>query len=224
MVSDLFQALWDFLFPAHCPLCHKYVKNKGDWCKPCLQQVCQPMRLPVPVPMQPFVGSAWALCIYRGGTRELLRRLKYRRQQSTLPYIQHLLLAAAADKGITALLSWCEAAVPVPLHVSREQQRGFNQSERIFAEWLQVHGVPMIRALQRVRPTLPMYKLTPEERRQNIKGAFVVCAAGSVAGKRILLVDDILTTGATLCACAQELKRAGAAEVRVLVLASDHRV
>ena len=187
MVSDLFQALWDFLFPAQCPLCHKYVKNKGDWCKPCLQQVCQPMRLPVPVPMQP-------------------------------------LLAAAADKGITALLSWCEAAVPVPLHVSREQQRGFNQSERIFAEWLQVHGVPMIRALQRVRPTLPMYKLTPEERRQNIKGAFAVCAAGSVAGKRILLVDDILTTGATLCACAQELKRAGAAEVRVLVLASDHRM
>lgn len=223
MVSDLFQALWEFLFPAHCPLCHKYVKNKGDWCETCLRQVCQPTRLPVPAPMQPVAGSAWALCLYRGGMRDLLRRLKYRRQQSALPYIHRLLAAADADKGIAALLAWSEVAVPVPLHASRERLRGFNQSERIFAVWLQVHGVPMVRALQRVKATLPMYELTPEQRRENLKGAFAVCAAASLAGKRVLLVDDILTTGATLGACAREIKRAGAAEVRVLVLASDHR-
>ncbi|WP_075429172.1 phosphoribosyltransferase family protein [Selenomonas sp. GACV-9] len=218
----MFQALWDFLFPARCPLCHKYVQNKGDWCEQCLRQACQPMRLPVSAPMQPILGNAWALSVYRGGTRELIRRLKYRQQRSALPYIRRLLSTAAKDEGIAALLAWCEIAVPVPLHVSRERQRGFNQAELIFGEWLQEHGVSMVRALQRVRSTQPMYQLTLEERRTNLKGAFAVCAAAAVADKRVLLIDDILTTGATLAACCQELERAGAAEIRVLVLASDH--
>ena len=222
MVSDMFQALWDFLFPAHCPLCHKYVQDKGDWCEPCLRQVCQPMRLQVPAPMQSVIGSAWALSVYREGTRELIRKLKYRKQRSVLPYIKSLLARAEGYKGIQGLLEQSDLAIPVPLHEERERQRGFNQAELIFAVWLQEHGVPMVRALERVRPTKPMYQLQAEERQENLRGAFAADAA-VIAGKRILLVDDIMTTGATIAACVRELERAEAARICVLVLASDHR-
>ncbi|MBQ1808264.1 MAG: ComF family protein, partial [Selenomonas sp.] len=77
--------------------------------------------------------------------------------------------------------------------------------------------------LVRLRATVSMYQLSEQERRQNLKNAFAVTAAKAVTGKNILLVDDILTTGATLHECAKVLKAAGAGTIYVLVLASDHR-
>jgi ComF family protein len=124
---------------------------------------------------------------------------------------------------VAALLASVSLAVPVPLHKSKEKQRGFNQTELIFRDWLQTRGIVMQNVLLRTRATRPMYQLSAEERQHNLQGAFRVKEGTALAGKRILLVDDIMTTGATLYACARELRQSGAASVTAIVLASDHR-
>ncbi len=118
--------------------------------------------------------------------------------------------------------------VPVPLHRSRERQRGFNQAEllaraltrRLGREERGGQG-PQVeaRCLVRTRPTLPQTGLSPSARRENVRGVFAVSAPEHVRGRTAVLVDDVMTTGATLSACAAALKRARAGRVIALTLA-----
>jgi ComF family protein len=217
------KAILNFMFPPHCPLCGAYVEEKGSWCPQCLIKALQPQRLPLSVPVQVVIDNAWALSVYREGTQDLIRGLKYHGRRSSLPYIRTLLDRAGESPAVAALLASVSLAVPVPLHKSKEKQRGFNQTELIFRDWLQTRGIVMQNVLLRTRATRPMYQLSAEERQHNLQGAFRVKEGTALAGKRILLVDDIMTTGATLYACARELRQSGAASVTAIVLASDHR-
>jgi len=115
--------------------------------------------------------------------------------------------------------------VPVPLHASRSRQRGFNQAE-LLARGLvrkirrEEPGLQLAAdLLVRVRPTLPQVGLSPSARRENVRGVFSVSEAERVRNRTVLLIDDVMTTGATLSACAAALKRAGAARVLALSLA-----
>ncbi|WP_296770176.1 ComF family protein [Selenomonas sp.] len=220
---NLIEGLLNFVFPARCPLCHAYVEEKGGWCPACLQQALNPHILPLSVPMQADLAAAWALGLYRHGLRDLIRQLKYQGKRSNLPYIENFLQAAGKETLVQGLLSGVDMAVPVPLYAHKEKKRGFNQAELIFGQFLTGQNIPLRRSLARTRATCPMYELSEQERRVNIKNAFAVIEAKALRGKRILLVDDILTTGATLAECASVLKTAGAQSVYALVLASDHR-
>jgi ComF family protein len=121
-----------------------------------------------------------------------------------------------------ALLDEADVIVPVPLHYARLASRGFNQSAWLAEALSQWTGVPVsIDALKRTRRTPTQGGLSARARRRNVAGAFELrpSRAGHVEGKRVLLIDDVLTTGATLSACTRALKRAGARHVDVLVLA-----
>ncbi len=117
--------------------------------------------------------------------------------------------------------------VPVPLHPSRRRERGFNQSELLAAGLVRALGrqsggaAPQIAkaCLRRKRATPPQTGLSVAARRENLRGAFEVVKPDEVRGRAIVLVDDVMTTGATLSACARALKRAGAAQVMGLTLA-----
>lgn len=214
--------LLDFLFPPHCPLCHAYVESRGGWCPKCLEQAVQPHRLPLSVPMQTVLADAWAFGFYRGSLRDLIRHLKYQKKRSNLPYIETLLQSAAAWPQLQRLLAVIDLAVPVPLYPAKEKQRGFNQTELIFRNFLARQDIPWQRCLLRIRQTRPMYELNEREREANLRNAFVVEESAQLAEKNILLLDDIFTSGATAGECARVLKAAGAKAVYVLVLASDH--
>jgi ComF family protein len=113
-----------------------------------------------------------------------------------------------------------DAVVPAPLHWRRRWDRGFNQAELLARQVSRLTGIPLDRRLLRTRPTPPQAGLTAAERRTNVRGAFA--AAGdkaAIRGKKLIVVDDVMTTGATLEACARALKRAGAADVAALALA-----
>jgi ComF family protein len=219
----MWETLLNFIFPPHCPLCHAYVEERGLWCPHCLQETLKLQRLPLKVPMQKAIAEAWAFGVYRGGLQSIIKALKYRGRRSTLPYIDTLLRTGLADKQLRHILSGVDMAVAVPLYLAKEKQRGFNQAELIFKNFLQAADIPLTRQLVRLRATVSMYQLSEQERRQNLKNAFAVTAAKAVTGKNILLVDDILTTGETLHECAKVLKAAGAGTIYALVLASDHR-
>lgn len=218
MGRGLWQMLVDFVFPPHCPVCHAYVEHLGAWCQDCMAAAQKPHVILLPAAMQPLIGTAWALGVYHGGLRSLIHALKYRKKRSALPCIASFLQASSF-----VLPEGVDVAVPVPLHEARYRQRGFNQVELIFGEWLSAHGITMEQALVRTRKTEPLYKMARQERRKSLQGAFSLASGADVRGKHILLLDDILTTGATLSGCAAVLCQAGAARVDALVFASDHR-
>lgn len=214
----LLDEIVDFLYPPHCPKCNAYVEARGAWCSSCLQETAHVQRLPLPVKLAEVMDAAWAFGRYHGALRDLIRGLKYHGKKGNLPYLHMFLQACEKDLPV---FPENVLAVPVPLYPAREKQRGFNQVELVFREWLMQHGIPMERLLLRTRRTKAQYGLPVQERQENLKGAFVVVNGKSVQGKYILLLDDIMTTGSTFQACAEALKAAGAAKVFGMVLASD---
>ena len=118
-----------------------------------------------------------------------------------------------------------DGVVPVPLHWRRRWQRGFNQSELLARGIGKQCGLPVLTALRRTRYTAAQAGLSNTGRRRNVATAFAVRRGQALAGKRLLLIDDVLTTGSTAAACARVLRRAGAASVVLLTVArADRRI
>ena len=218
----LWEDMLDFVFPPHCPVCDAYVESRGGWCEDCLRKTLCVTRLPLSAGAMNFLDEVWTLGRYHGGLSHLIRALKYQRKRDRLPYLQRFL--EAAKPQLTDFLRLRRLAVPVPLHPRREKERGFNQAELVFKEWLADCGIPTERLLVRARETEPQYGLDAKARARNMRDAFAIAAGVDVQGKELLLVDDIFTTGATMLECAKVLKRHGAKKVDALTLASDHRV
>lgn len=169
---------------------------------------------------------ARAYGVYTGGLRAAILQLKFYRRERLGKKLGELLKSVwegveEIGKAEQPLL------VPVPLHRSRERERGFNQAQ-LLAEGLgrkleKTHGgwtarVEM-RCLRRTRATPPQTGLSLGARHENVRGVFAVISPELVRGRVVVLVDDVMTTGATLSACAGVLKRAGAKQVIALVLA-----
>jgi len=152
---------------------------------------------------------------YAGGLRDLILHFKFHGGYGDSRLLSDLAREAAARH----LTEPVDGVVPVPLHRRRLAWRGFNQSSELGRAVARTLGVPLWNhALTRTRYTQPQTRLDHKERQANIKNAFAA-DRDTVRGKRVLLVDDVYTTGATLRECARTLKRAGAAGVDVLVLA-----
>lgn len=166
----------------------------------------------------PF-AAARAPALYAGSLRTALHRLKFNGRRALGPLLGEFL---AEFVRATAALGHPDLVVPVPLHPSRERARGFNHAALLAAPVAETLGLPMDAALlERVTPTAPQRTLTGPERRANVRGAFRVraSAAAIVRGQALLLVDDVLTSGATAAECTRTLLAAGAAEVRVATVA-----
>lgn len=159
--------------------------------------------------------AAYCFGAHEGALREMIHLFKYGRMQP---------LGARLGKMMWSALPVDEAfdvVVPVPLHWRRRWTRGFNQSEVLARYVARRRGIQLVCALTRRRATDSQASLSNPRRRLNVSGAFL--AKKSVAGQRVLLVDDVMTTGATASACALALKRAGAKQVTLLTLARVDR-
>jgi len=161
--------------------------------------------------------SAYCFGSYEGILREWIHLYKYGRVKTMVRPLGEL-LAAALPRGE----QW-DAVVPVPLHWRRRWHRGFNQSELLARAIARRCGIPVIKALKRVRYTPTQTGLSNTGRRQNVAAAFGSARRRPVSGSRILLVDDVMTTGSTAAACAAVLRRAGAARITLLTVARADR-
>jgi ComF family protein len=240
---DLPAAFLHLIFPAPCEICRQPLdlNRVSVLCGRCWSRLermppegCDRCGWPFPDPAG-MRGVETPLCQRCRQTRDHFRlarsALRYRedgvaraaillaKHGRRLPLLTELgrLLAAEAP-GRLPLGEW-DALVPVPLHWVRRWRRGFNQAEVLSRAVARRHGLPVLRrALRRARATPPQ-EGDVEARRRNVRDAFAVTAAAAVTGRRLLLVDDVFTTGATVDACAGTLLRAGAADVGVLTLA-----
>jgi ComF family protein len=165
--------------------------------------------------------SALALGPYEGVIRVLCLRLKHEQNAWLAPRLSDLFVEARRD-AISHLPSdlW---VVPVPLHWSRRWRRGYNQAEALASGLARRLGLPVHQPLRRVIATERLAQKGPTERADIMHGVFRARSGRKLAGRTVLLVDDVLTTGATCSAAAKALKKAGAARVVVIVIARAER-
>ena len=157
---------------------------------------------------------------YEGPLAGAIRRFKYDGQLVLGKPLGQLMVDALRDGPASDLhAETLDVVCPVPLHESRLRERGFNQSEVLAEAVAGAIGKPLRPLLERTRPTLPQVDLPAESRGENVRGAFEANLREVIAKQRVLLIDDLFTTGATMTECARVLRRAGAEEVRVFTLA-----
>jgi ComF family protein len=156
----------------------------------------------------PAFDRACSAAAFRGTLRDALLAFKYHRATWLLSDLADLLHGGVTSRLDAASI---DAVVPVPLHPSRQRERTYNQAEMLAADLARRLGVPCrAAAMVRCRLTRSQTRLGAAERRRNVAGAFAVADAGGVRGRTLLVVDDVMTTGATLHETARELRRAGA--------------
>jgi len=237
MVKSLLASALDLIFPPMCHVCSSFIPSAGNLhvCAACREQLT-PLQSPLcSVCGIPFVGaggdhlcgscsagshsfdSARGAYAYEGAISDLIHAFKYQNKTHLRRPLAQLTIAVLPQ--LTSP-SDHDLVLPVPLHRRKLSRRGFNQAV-LLGEIIARHaGLPFDRyTLRRVRWTEPQINLKADERRANVKGAFEVTKPRLVEGLRLLLVDDVFTTGSTVEECSRVLKKAGAAAVDVITVA-----
>lgn len=199
--GDCLDKLRPFSAPA-CPGCGGALDGVLEFCSLCMRE-------------EPRIWSgAVALFPLAGAARHLIHRFKYRDTPEIARSVGYLGAQQLAQSGLLP-----EIIVPTPLHWTRRLQRGFNQAE-LFAKMLShFSGLPVETSLRRVKRTHQQAKLNREQRKKNLSDAFSVKKGANLKKRDILLVDDVMTTGATLHSAAAELAANGAGRIYIMVIA-----
>ena len=167
--------------------------------------------------MELFFSSARSAVTAKSITLEVIHRFKYQRALWFEPFLADLLLRAALPELRTN--KW-DIVVPVPLHPTKEREREFNQAARIATHLARALKLPLNEQLvRRVTPTRTQTLLTKKQRADNVRRAFAAVSGAKLTGQRVIVVDDVLTTGATTSACARVLREMGASDVCVWTVA-----
>jgi ComF family protein len=230
------KALLDLLLPSFCLACEKPLGPTPEllFCPDCLEGIhC------VTSPLCPCCGRVYlvaaggdhhcgaclstplhfsqarAIFLYEEPVKEVIHRFKYQGKTACLPTFARF----AKNLPQMAEMEGADWIIPVPLHPSRLRERGFNQALLLARAFFPKDHRIASDILIRTRPTEPQTNFNGTARRANLKNAFAVVKPLRLAGKKILLVDDVFTTGTTVNECARVLKKSGAAEVMVLTLA-----
>ena len=234
----MLKAFLDILFPPRCHYCKGFIPDDdGLHLCPRCREGCRLIRSPLcsrcGIPFvtdqgedhlcgacavgPPSFTAARAAALFEGPVRELIHRLKY---NGRVQHCRPLALLAARGLGPFVADASADLIVPVPLHVKRLRQRGFNQAVLLGGILAREWRLPLMRRnLVRIRWTEPQINLSPPERVANVRGAFSVSDPEQIRDKRIILVDDVFTTGSTAAECAGVLFRAKASAVFVVTIA-----
>ena len=231
----MFKRLLDLLFPPQCLSCDTLVPSHGTLCLPCWQGIgfitepcCAKCGYPFDFAMGsetycadclqdlPSFSRARSAFRYNDASRQLVLRLKFQ-DQTLLARIYGPWLASAGRE----LIENSDVIVPVPLHYWRFVQRRYNQSALLAQSLSKQCGLTaLVDGMRRTRHTMPQADLARKDRLENVKGAFAVTPryGPAIKGKSVLLVDDVMTSRATVDECAKALLKAGALSVNVLTL------
>ena len=214
----------DLALPAVCSGCGHEGEPLCTACLPALEARLQlpggtPIGLPADLPA-PLLQLEWCAS-FSGPVRAALHDLKYSGERRLARPLGQAVARRWQRVGEGATL-----VVPVPVHAERERRRGYDQAALIAAVAARELGLPCIRVLVRERATIAQFELGREERAANVAGAFrprrpEQAARAAISGRWILLVDDVVTTGATLAACAAALVAAGASGVSAIAVARE---
>lgn len=234
--GGLLRAAFRMVYPPTCAGCARMTGGEGALCPDCWRDVdfidrpfCEVLGIPFSRDHGDGVVSARAIAdpppfdrlravaSHEGTARKLVHRLKYQ-DRTDLARLMALWMLRASDGTVDA----CDCILPVPLHRNRFLRRRFNQSAELARHLARAAGKPLLAGtLLRVKPTERQVGLSALARRDNVRGAFSLASGreSDIQGKRVVLVDDVYTTGATVGAACRALRKAGAVDVTVLTFA-----
>ena len=215
---NLRPVLPDLLYPPKCPFCGRVLERGEDrMCVLCRQEL----------PWTDSPGSApecCDLCLsplhYRDGVREAVHRYKFKGGAGLAGLFGELMAKCLSDRrgGPTDLVTW------VPLHPKSKKRRGYDQAELLARRTAELRGMPAVPTLEKIRNTgVQSRQSTQADRRANVEGAYRARPGLDLTGRRLVLVDDVVTTGSTRAQCAACLRSAGAASVAALTFARAER-
>jgi len=233
---ELLQAAVSLLYPPVCTICGRSIRVNEYLCDRCETKVTRIVAPFCQKCSEPFEGSITgaftcancahrtiyfdaAVAAYRGRgiVRQIVHEFKYARQLHLRHLIARWLHAALDDERLCG--HRFDVIVPVPLHPTRQRERGFNQAGLLGDLLSAQTSIPAKPVLERIRYTTTQTALDRSERMENLHNAFRLRKNADVRGLRVLLVDDVLTTGSTLNECARILKRAGAFSIHAATAA-----
>lgn len=209
------RVLLDLVYPPKCPFCGRVLeRGEEGWCAPCQEE------LPWTEPGDAKTVEGCAACLsplwYRDGVREGVRRYKFEGGRGHAALFGLLMAQCLRDR-------WTEQADLVtwaPLHPRRRRERGYDQAELLARRVGELCGLPVESILEKTRATaVQSHTVGDEAREANVRDAYRAIPGLDLSGKRVILVDDVATSGATLAQCAAALREAGAACVVGLTLA-----
>lgn len=220
-------SLLDLLFPPRCLLCGVLLERKETYCPACAKRAAETEGMVVKrfqdgaVPDAKYIDSAMAVFDYEE-VKESIFRFKFHGAYGMGKGLGEL-MEQVATRSFPYLLYRVDVVTAVPIHKSRLRQRGYNQSALLAEQIATLAQKPLdLSLLVRTKETTPQMELNEKgQRLANVADAFL--APKNMEGQKILLIDDIYTTGATANQCAKVCKKAGAAEVHVFTLAAPHR-
>jgi len=214
-ITNILDLSLKLIFPADCLACNKNME-KGCICQDCLRKLdkIKGQTWIKDIPFLSDLDQIHACWYYNSTLQALIHNMKYNNFARLGNYLGQM----AAEELGENVFAGLDYLIPVPLNSIKLRERGYNQAHRISVGMGNRINLPVKIKLKRIKYTIPQKSLTREERLYNMENAFVI--SGSVNERKIGIVDDLLTTGATLSACANTLKAAGAAQVRAITCAS----
>jgi ComF family protein len=239
-IRKLFDGLINLIYPDQCLICSAPIARRQDcgicdgcWGKAIEMKIRPPRCLSCGLPFQSFQNTTEYLCgtctlqmppfsgarafgYYAEELSSLIQAFKFHGRRNLVGLLTPLMAEAFFE-------NWgredFDLLAPVPLHPKRRRERGYNQSELLAQALARQIALPCMTCLVRTRPTIPQVGLSDSQREENVRKAFQCCDSKRISGKRILLIDDVMTTGATVSSAARALVEEGALRVSVLTVA-----
>ena len=208
------RVLLDLLYPPKCPFCGRVLeRGEEGWCASCQEEL--PWAEPGDMRAVDFCDACLSPLWYRDGVRDAMHRYKFGGGRGHAQLFGLLMAQCLQDRWTRPidLITWA------PLHPKRRRKRGYDQAELLARRAGELSGIAAAPTLEKIRATGVQSRLhAKEDRRANVEGAYRALPGLDLAGKRVVLVDDVVTTGATMAQCAACLRGAGAVAVTGLAL------
>ena len=238
MIRHLFRGIIDLIYPPNCINCNNHISDDSpskELCPDCLASIeynippfCPKCSRPLGArpdsprcrtcgKSEPAFDFAWSACLFNGTLKKLLHQFKYNQKTQLRKQFSQCMITFIERYNLD--IDQFDFLVPIPLFVSHLRERGYNQSE-LLSHAISTHfKIPIADNLKRCRKHISQTRLSQKERWTNVQGAFTIKRKSAIKNKNILLIDDLLTTGATTSEAARSLKNNGAKKVGVLTLA-----
>ncbi|HAW60392.1 MAG TPA: ComF family protein [Actinobacteria bacterium] len=226
-MGEIFKGLVDLVFPPTCHVCDSF--SEQPLCADCFSSfplidppLCRKCGKSCHLVVDEcrecrgrryYFSIARSAGLYEGNLKEAIHSLKYRNGRRLAPIFARLMVEGMEEGLDIDLVTF------VPLSSSKERRRGYNQARLLALEISDLIDKPCIPALIQIKETMDQSKLSPRERRENVRKAFLGVAGVDIRGRSLLLIDDVFTTGATVNECSKALLASGAEDVHVLTLA-----